>query len=109
MTRDTNATNDATRDTTKGDLSRDMTRQGVAISEAAKILGVSLRTVQRRLDKGELRSIERDGKRFVLLDSNATERDTVSRQLSQRDATQEQNSATNDATEAKPKPLDWEK
>ncbi|PQV62425.1 hypothetical protein B1R32_1378 [Abditibacterium utsteinense] len=33
----------------------------------------------------------------------------MSRQLSQRDATQEQNSATNDATEAKPKPLDWEK
>ncbi len=109
MKRDTNATNDATRDTTKGDLSRDVTRHGVAISEAAQLLGVSIRTVQRRLDKGELRSIERDGKRFVLLDPDATERDTVSRQLSQSDATQEQHSATNDATEATPKPLDWEK
>lgn len=63
----TPATNDATRDTTSTILSR----QGVALPVAAKALGVSLRTVQRRLDKGELGFIERDGKRFVLLDSGA--------------------------------------
>lgn len=54
---------DATRDTTPGTLSR----QGVALPVASRLLGVSLRTVQRRLDKGELAFIERDGKRFVLL------------------------------------------
>ena len=66
------ATNDATRDTTPSLLSR----QGVALPDAAKALGVSLRTVQRRLDRGDLGFIERDGRRFVLLEGDAIDRDT---------------------------------
>lgn len=66
------ATNGATRDTTSANLSR----QGVALPVAARTLGVSLRTVQRRLDRGELGFIERDGKRLVLLESGATPRDS---------------------------------
>lgn len=68
-----------------------LSRQGVALPDAARTLGVSLRTVQRRLDRGELAFIERDGKRFVLLepgtighdkscDSDATN-DTTARQV----------------------------
>lgn len=79
----TPATNDATRDTTGADLSR----QGIALLVAARLLGVSLRTVQRRLDRGELGFLERDGKRFVLLESGATGHDKP------RD-----NDATNDTT-----------
>lgn len=77
------ATNDATRDTTDDNLSR----QGVTLPVAAKRLGVSLRTVQRRLDKGEIAFVERDGKRFVLLEPDATQSATV-------DATPRQNDAT---------------
>lgn len=83
--------NDAT--ARQGGATRDatVTRQGVALDVAARLLGVGLRTVQRRIRSGELRSIERDGRRLVLLDNAATidaTRDTVTRQ-----------SATNDATE----------
>ncbi len=75
------ATNDATRDTTEGILSR----EGVALCVAAKALGVSLQTVQRCLDKGELRFIKRDGKRFVLLEGENLERDTTSATRSERE------------------------
>lgn len=67
----TPATNDATRDTTPSDLSR----HGVALPDAARALGVSLRTLQRRLDRGEIGFVERDGKRFALLDGAADGRD----------------------------------
>lgn len=86
------ATNDATRDTTEGLLSR----QGVALPIAAKALNVSLRTVQRRLDKGELRFIERDGRRFVLLEREDVELDKAR----DSDAAPRQNDATRDTTGA---------
>lgn len=79
---------------------------GVTITAAALRLGVSVRTVQRRLDAGILRSIERDGRRLVLLDGDATEgditrqngvsRDTTQRDIVTRHATP--NDATRDAT-----------
>ena len=99
----------ATRDTTKPVLSRHF----VALPEAARRLGVSLRTVQRRVEKGVLRSIERDGKRFVALEpselwdaaearhdaTNVACRDTTEPVLS-RHATRQ--SATNVAPTAAP-------
>ena len=84
-------TKDATRDTTKGDTTRD----SVTVTEAARRLGVSVRTVQRKLDSGELQAIRRDGKRRVLLSpdattrqADATERDNVTRQKATPDATE---------------------
>jgi excisionase family DNA binding protein len=68
-----NRSNDATRDTTDATV----TRQGVSLDVAARLLGVGLRTVQRRVRSGELRSIERDGGRLVLLDNDATNAATV--------------------------------
>jgi excisionase family DNA binding protein len=47
-------------------------RDSATITEAARLLGVSVRTVQRRLDNGDLRAIERDGKRFVDMTADAT-------------------------------------
>ncbi len=44
-------------------------RQEFTLPVAAQMLGVSLRTVQRRLLRGDLTSIERDGQRLVLFDS----------------------------------------
>lgn len=86
------ATNDATRDTTSLDLSR----QGVALPVAAKALGVSLRTVQRRLDRGELGFTERDGKRFVLLEPGADARDKTRDSDATHDTTARQVDATRD-------------
>jgi excisionase family DNA binding protein len=98
--------NDATRDTTEGDTRHDRkvsrvasdVALGITITAAAKRLGVSVRTVQRRLDSGVLRSLERDGRRLVLIESDAierattrhgvaTQRDTVSRHVATRDTT----------------------
>ncbi len=81
MTRQ-NATVDATRDTTKRDT--------VTFEEAAHHLGVSLRTVQRRVRTGDLSTIERGGARLVCLESDATEAATT-RQV---DATESDNDAT---------------
>jgi excisionase family DNA binding protein len=70
------ATPDATqgdsRRDSRGDVSRDMSRDIATVTEAAKRLGVTVRTVQRRLDRGELKSIEADGKRLVVLPAGAT-------------------------------------
>jgi hypothetical protein len=71
--------NDATR--------RDNLTRQVSPSVAAEQLGVSVRTVQRRLRSGDLEFVERDGERFVVLPESAT-----------GDATARQNDATNDAT-----------
>lgn len=79
---------DTTRDTTE----RDTARQCATITEAARILRVSIRTVQRRLDSGALNSIERDGKRLVQLPTNATESATP-------DAPTRRDTRQNDATE----------
>lgn len=80
-----------TRNATQRDTQRDIVvssvASGVTITAAAGVLGVTVRTVQRRLDSGILRSIMRDGRRLVLLDSgatdrateNATQRDTMTR------------------------------
>ncbi len=80
-------TGDATQRDTQRDI--DVSRvasnvaSGVTITAASKQLGVTVRTVQRRLDSGVLRSIMRDGRRLVLLDSgatpSATQRDTLTR------------------------------
>ncbi|RYX80634.1 hypothetical protein EON83_27800 [bacterium] len=85
------ATVDATNDTT----SPNMSRHGVALRVAADRLGVSLRTVQRRVAKGNLPFIERDGERFVLLEAVATPSATS-------DATPRQNGATHRDTDATP-------
>jgi excisionase family DNA binding protein len=61
------ATNDATNDATE--------RDNVSFEEAARRLGVSLRTVQRRVKDGNLNSIESDGARLVCLARAATRRD----------------------------------
>ncbi len=67
---------DATPDATQGDSRRDsrgdVSRDTATVTEAAKRLRVTVRTVQRRLDRGELNSIEADGKRLVVLPSEAT-------------------------------------
>jgi excisionase family DNA binding protein len=46
--------------------------QVVSITEAAERLGVSVRTVQRRLDTGELEAVTERDKRRVILPGNAT-------------------------------------
>jgi excisionase family DNA binding protein len=66
------ATNDATRDTTESD--------NVSFEEAARRLGVSLRTVQRRVRDGNLNTIESDGARLVCLTPTATS-DATPRQI----------------------------
>lgn len=70
---------------------------GDTITATARRLGVSVRTVQRRLDSGILRSIERDGRRFVLLDGDATQGDTTRQNVVSRDTTQ-RDSVTRHAT-----------
>lgn len=85
-----NATNDATRDTTNRDT--------VSQSVAARRLGVSLRTVQRRIENGDLSTIERDGKRLVCLEPDATEDATRRDKSATVDATEYDTGATNDAT-----------
>jgi excisionase family DNA binding protein len=73
---------------TRGDSQRD----SATITEAARILGVSVRTVQRRLDNGKLESFESEGKRFVRLTpdatANATQGDSVTRHDAPSDATE---------------------
>ena len=88
------ATNDATRDTT----ARQVTRQSVALSDAARRLGVSLRTVQRRVESGALPSEQRDGRRFVLLETDAPE--AAPSDATRHDKTRDSDAtgATNDAT-----------
>lgn len=49
------------------DVLRAAISDAVTISEAAQILGVTTRTVQRRIDSGEIKTIEVDGTRFVCL------------------------------------------
>lgn len=46
-----------------------MTQRHVTISEAGRILGVSRRTIQRRIAAGELSTLEVGGMRRVVLDS----------------------------------------
>ena len=46
-----------------------MTQRHVTVSEAGRILGVSRRTIQRRINAGELPTIEVGGVRRVVLDS----------------------------------------
>ncbi len=64
-----------------------MSHEHVSVSEAARLLHVSRRTIQRRLDAGTLHSVEVGGVRRVVLDgafssapesetAHATERDT---------------------------------
>lgn len=78
---------------TQHDIDVSRVASGVTITAAAQRLGVSVRTVQRRLDSGVLRSIERDGRRLVLLDSGTaqgdTKRDTVTRHATENDATRD--------------------
>lgn len=70
----------------------DTTRQSDAtsapIDATARILGVSVRTVQRRLKAGELAAIERDGRRLVLLPDTTTKGATVDATPRQIDATE---------------------
>ncbi len=46
-----------------------MTQRHVTVSEAGRILGVSRRTIQRRIRAGELSTVEVGGVRRVILDS----------------------------------------
>lgn len=57
------------------------------IHDAARRLGLSVRTVQRRIQNGDLSTIERDGKRLVVLDDSATNGATLTRQTTTNDAT----------------------
>ncbi len=73
---------------TRHDTTDDATaRDNVTFEEAARLLGVSLRTVQRRVKDGNLNSIERDGARLVCLATGATDDAT-------RDTTRRDNDAT---------------
>jgi excisionase family DNA binding protein len=74
-----------TPDTPQGDSQRD----SATITEAARLLGVSVRTVQRRLDNGDLRAIERDGKRLVDMTPDATSDVTQGDNVSRHDATRD--------------------
>lgn len=63
------ATVDATRD--------NLSRQTATVDSAAQLLGVSVRTVQRRIKAGELSAIEQSGRRVVLLPDTTTKGATV--------------------------------
>jgi excisionase family DNA binding protein len=76
------ATNDATR------------RDNVTFEEAARLLGVSLRTVQRRVKDGHLNSIESDGARLVCLATAATNDATRDKPCRDSDTTARQIDAT---------------
>jgi excisionase family DNA binding protein len=45
-----------------------MLSQYVSVSEAARVLGVSRRTVDRRIASGKLRTVDQDGTRLVVLE-----------------------------------------
>ncbi len=78
---------DATPDATAGDSRGDVSRDTATVTEAAKRLGVTVRTVQRRLDRGELKSIEANGKRLVVLPAEATGDATADQSVTRQDAT----------------------
>jgi hypothetical protein len=82
MHRDKARQNDATRDTT-----------GATLDATARALGVSVRTVQRRIKAGDLSAIERDGRRLVLLPGDATKSATVDATTRQNDATERDTSS----------------
>jgi excisionase family DNA binding protein len=88
------ATNDATRDTTGRDSDATPMRQSATIGDAAKALGVSVRTIQRRIERGQMSATERDGKRFVELPSHSATVATPMRQGATVDATPRQSDAT---------------
>jgi hypothetical protein len=94
----TPATNDATRDTTGRDSDATPGAFVASIGDAAKSLGVSIRTVQRRIERGQMSVIERDGRRFVQLPNgtptDATPGATGDATPRQVDATPRQNDAT---------------
>lgn len=93
------ATGDAPNGTPEGDTNATGARV-LSITAAAQVLGLSVRTVQRRLDAGTLQAVEVEGARRVRLPddatSNATDRatggtpqgDTVTRQHATGDATE---------------------
>jgi excisionase family DNA binding protein len=91
---------------TASDTSRDRRRDTATVTEAARLLGVTVRTVQRRLDRGELSAIEAEGKRLVVMPQDATGdttaeatgRDSDTRQDATHDTTQATHDATGDAT-----------
>ncbi len=66
----------------------------MTFEEAARLLGVSLRTVQRRVKDGNLNSIERDGARLVCLEPDATTDATRDATMRDNDATPRQIDAT---------------
>lgn len=75
------------------------TRDVVSITDAAKRLRVSVRTVQRRLDAGTLAAVETEGGRRVhLLRDNATPNATGDTTTRQDDAPTAQSVARHDAT-----------
>ncbi len=47
---------------------RAMPSQHVSIAEAARVLGVSRRTIDRRIATGKLKTVEQDGARLVVLE-----------------------------------------
>lgn len=57
---------------------RDMTTAPirVTVEDAAKVLGISVDAVRKRIERGTLRNEKRDGTRYVLLDGDMTEQDT---------------------------------
>jgi excisionase family DNA binding protein len=92
----------ATPDATAHDNSRDTDatrRDAVPVADAARLLGVSVRTVQRRIERGELQAIEDEGKRFVVLPTatvDATRRDMCRVTVATAQATPAPSVATND-------------
>jgi excisionase family DNA binding protein len=55
-----------------------MTQRHVTVTEAGRILGVSRRTIQRRINAGELPTVEVGGVRRVVLDSTSDSTDAPS-------------------------------
>lgn len=77
-------------DSSDSDATSDAT--AMPLDAAAAALGISLRTLQRRLKAGDLQAIERDGARLVLLPLTSTARPATV------DATARQSDATRDTT-----------
>jgi excisionase family DNA binding protein len=74
----------------------------VSFEEAAQCLGVSLRTVQRRVKDGHLNTIESAGARLVCLAPDATEDATSDKPCRDSDATARQIDATKRDSEPDP-------
>jgi excisionase family DNA binding protein len=83
---------------TKTDATRrdTVSQDGIGIEAAAKVLGVSRRTVQRRIKAGELECIEVDGERLVVLPATVSRR--VATEPASIDATPRQIDATDSDT-----------